>query len=198
MRDLPPWRVDASEVIIDRPWLRIRRERVTLARGTSMDEFHVIESPSWAATVALTADGRAVMVAQYRHGAVGTSLELAAGVIDPSEDPLTCAQRELREETGYVSDEWTPLFTVNTEPARHTSRASFFVATNARTDGAPRPEETEDIEVRLVPAKELVQLAIDGGIRHGVHVGAILAAAARGFLPGLATEVAVPGKGAGR
>jgi ADP-ribose pyrophosphatase len=183
VRTLPPWRVDSTEVIIDRPWLRVRQERVTLARGTSIDEFHVIEAPSWAATLALTTDGQAVVVAQYRHGAAATSIELPAGVIDPSEDPAAAARRELLEETGYVSDEWSHLITVDTEPARHTSRAWFFVALNARRSGAQRQEETEDIEVRLVPVAEMVELALNGGVRHGVHVGAVLAAAARGLLP---------------
>ncbi len=181
--DLPPWRVDASEVIIDRPWLRVRQERVTLARGASIEEFHVIESPSWAATLALTADGDAVVVAQYRHGASGTSVELPAGVIDVDEEPLAAARRELLEETGYVSDAWEHLLTVDTEPARHTSRAWFYFAKNARRSGAPRQDETEDLEVRLLPAGDLVRSALHGGVRHGVHVGAILAAAARGLLP---------------
>lgn len=183
MRNLPPWRVDTSEVIIDRPWLRVRQERVTLARGTSMNEFHVIESPSWAAALALTADGQAVVVAQYRHGAGATSVELPAGVIDPTEDPATAARRELLEETGYVAETWQHLLTVDTEPARHTSRAHFYVALGARRAGDQRQEETEDIEVLSVPAADLVEMALNGGVRHGVHVGAILTAAARGLLP---------------
>ena len=125
-------------------------------------------------------------------------LEIPGGMIDPGEDPAVAAARELLEETGYVSDDWEPLLTVNTEPARHTSRASFFVAANARPEGPPRQEETEDIEVCLVPAKDLVQLALDGRIRHGVHVGAILAAAARGFLPWPANAQSMRGEGVGR
>lgn len=193
--NLPPWRVDSSEIIIDRPWLRVRQERVTLARGTSIAEFHVIESPSWAAALALTADGQAVIVAQYRHGARGTSVELPAGVIDPSEEPLAAARRELLEETGYESDEWEHLLTVNTEPSRHTSQAWFFVAKNARRAGAPRQEATEDIEVRTVTFAQLVSLALDGGVRHGVHVGAILTAAARGLLPVSLPSGSPPGSG---
>lgn len=178
-----PWRVEASAVIVDRRWLRVHEQRIALPSGHRIDEFHLIEGPSWAAALAIDDDGGVVVVEQYRHGAQGPSLELPAGVIEPGEDPGDAARRELREETGYEAARWEPLLAIHTEPARHTTRAHFYVGRGARRIDDQRLDDAEDIAVRVVPAAELVQLALTGGVLHGVHVGAILAAAARGLLP---------------
>jgi 8-oxo-dGTP pyrophosphatase MutT (NUDIX family) len=177
-----PWRVEASELIVDRTWLRIHEQRIALPSGGHIDEFHLIEGPSWAAALALTDDDRVVVVEQYRHGLGGPSVELPAGVLEAGEDPFEGARRELREETGYEADDWRPLLAVSTEPARHTTRAHFYFARGARRAGDQRLDPSEEIATRAVPAAELVRLALEGGVVHGVHVAAILAASSRGWL----------------
>lgn len=177
-----PWRVETSELIVDRTWLRVHQQRIALPSGGRIDEFHLIEGPSWAAALAVTPEGHVVVVEQYRHGIGGPSLELPAGVLDRGEDALDGARRELREETGYEADDWRLLVAVSPEPARHTTRAHFYLASGARRVGAQRLDPSEDIAVRTVPGPELVRLALEGGVVHGVHVAAILAAAARGWL----------------
>ncbi|MEB2322440.1 MAG: NUDIX hydrolase [Sorangiineae bacterium] len=175
------WRVLDSRVILERPWLRVREERIALPSGVELDEFHVVEGVDWVGVLALTAEGDAVLVEQYRHGLGGTSRELPAGVIDPGESPLGAAQRELREETGFAAADWAPLLTVHTEPSRHTSRAHFYVARGARPVGPPAPEAAEEIAVLVQPAALLLDDIASGRIQHGVHVGAILLAARRGL-----------------
>jgi 8-oxo-dGTP pyrophosphatase MutT (NUDIX family) len=177
-----PWEVLSSRLLLERRWLKIRALHVRLANGHELDEFHLLESPEWASVVAVTADSRVVMVRQYRHGAGRSSLELPAGVIDGEEQPLCAAQRELEEETGFVAREWHPLMAVNPEPARHRTRAHFFVALGAEPKGTSRLEPAEVLGVELLPQTELMQRFEAGDIVHGVHVGAILLAARRGFI----------------
>lgn len=181
---LRPWEVLTTEVVLSRRWIEIRQDRVRLASGHEIDEFHVVHGPSWAAVLCLTAESEVVLVRQYRHGIAADSLELPAGVIDRDESPLSAAQRELREETGYVADTWTPIAAVATEPSRHTVVAHFFFAGNARTSGGRALDASEEIETVHVPAKDLVGMVERGEIVHGVHVGAILLAARRGLIPG--------------
>lgn len=175
---------------MDRRWLRVHEQRIALPSGRHIDEFHLIEGPSWASALAITDAGDVVVVEQYRHGAGRPSLELPAGVIDPGEDPGDAARRELREETGFEAPRWEPLLSVHTEPARHTTWAHFHVGRGARQVDVQRLDDAEDIAVRTVPGPELVRLALTGGVLHGVHVAAILTAAARGLL-------GAPGPGGG-
>jgi 8-oxo-dGTP pyrophosphatase MutT (NUDIX family) len=176
------WKVLTTQTVFERPWLKIRQERVRLAHGAEIEEFHVIESTDWTGIVALTDRRKLVLVEQYRHGISRVGLELPAGIIEPGETPRVAAERELLEETGYHAPEWQPLITVATEPSRHTSRAHFFVARGAECVAKPSPEPSEDIRVTLLEPEELLRTIGSERFTHGVHIAAVLLAARLGHL----------------
>jgi 8-oxo-dGTP pyrophosphatase MutT (NUDIX family) len=169
-------------MLVSERWLELSEQRVQVANGNVIERFHLIKSPDWASVVCVTSASELVLVRQYRHGIAQPSLELPAGVIEAHETPEQAARRELLEETGFESDDWAHIQSVATEPARHTTRAHFYCARHARRLQAPRLEATEVLDTVLVPLSELERLATDGSIVHGVHVGALLAAAARGLV----------------
>ncbi|MEZ4222167.1 MAG: NUDIX hydrolase [Polyangiaceae bacterium] len=175
------WKVLDERTLLERKWLTITEQHVELPRDVKM-EFHLVSSPDWTSVLALTAERQVVIVEQYRHALGGVSRELPAGVIDPGESPLQAAQRELKEETGYSATDWRVLQVVRTEPVRHTNSAHFFFAADARRTQEPTPMEDETIQVRLLDVGELLRWVDDGRIVHGVHVGAILLAARRGWI----------------
>ncbi|HMA94956.1 MAG TPA: NUDIX hydrolase [Polyangiaceae bacterium] len=177
-----PWVVLEDRILVDQHWMRLHEQKVQLANGTTISNFHLLETPSWVAVVPLTEDGEVVMVRQYRHGLGRASLELPAGVIDPGESPSIAAKRELLEETGYCADTLLPLVELSPEPHRSTHRAHFFVAPNVRFSGRSNPDPSEVLEVSLRTKAELVNDALNGGIDHAAHVAAILTAHARGLL----------------
>jgi ADP-ribose pyrophosphatase len=86
-------------------FLHVRRDDVRLPDGTSATREYIVH-PGAVAVVALLDDGRVVLVRQYRYPLGKVLLELPAGKRDPGESTLTCAMRELREETGYTAREW--------------------------------------------------------------------------------------------
>jgi 8-oxo-dGTP pyrophosphatase MutT (NUDIX family) len=169
--------------VLERRWLTVSEERVLLANGTIIDEFHVLQTPPWAAVIALTTDAHLVFVEQYRHGLGTTSLELPSGVIDEGERPIEAVARELREETGFAALHFRPLVELAPEPSRSTCRAHFFVAENAYWAGCAQPESSEVIRVRLLSIEAALQCIESGSLVHAAHVGAILLAERRGLLP---------------
>ena len=182
MRVIRAWQVLASEYLVRRPWLSLRQDRVRMGNGTTIDEFHVLEVPTWACVCCIAEDGQLVLIRQYRHGIGQLTLELPAGVIEPNETPLAGAQRELFEETGYTSSDWSALATFAPEPARHTHLAHCFVARGAKRTSQPSLDEFEDLVVETFRASELMQLIETGAISHAVHVAALLLAKQRGML----------------
>lgn len=174
------WQVEAETVVLDDRYLKLSTQQVRLPNGARIDDFHVIESPDWAATIAITDDGQLVLVEQYRHAHGGLSVELPAGVIEAGEAPLEAAARELTEETGYVASGVRPLWTIRPEPARHRQWAHFGIAHGVRKAGAARPEETEDLRVVLWPVSDLQRLLET--MVHGLHVAALLLASQSGLL----------------
>jgi len=179
---MKPWSVKESRKVVDRRWLTVHEQRISLPHGGEIDEFHLIEAPDWVAVLALTEEGEVVFVDQYRHGAERVSRELPAGVIDHGETPEQAARRELSEETGFSADHFEPLLFVNTEPSRHTNRASFFFAKGARHLSEQKMDPSENIAVVLLDPRDILAAIERGEIIHGVHVGALLLAARRGLI----------------
>lgn len=176
------WTTLASRDLLRRWWITLREDRVQLPNGHVLDEYHVAEYPDWACTLALTGDGEAVLVEQYRYGIDEVLLELPAGAIDDGETPEAAARRELREETGYAAGDLQPLGRLAVEPGRHTNYGHLFVARDVQRVGKPRLDVSEDIRVRCVPAADLPALVEAGRIAHGVHAAAVFWALHKGLV----------------
>jgi 8-oxo-dGTP pyrophosphatase MutT (NUDIX family) len=135
-------------------------------------EFSVVEAPDWINIIPLTADRQVVMVRQYRVGIEDFTLEIPGGMCDPGEDPRTAACREMREESGYDSDDVVPLGWVHPNPAVQTNRCHTFLARNARQVANPDPDPDEILEVTTVPLDDVPGLIADGTISHALVIAA--------------------------
>jgi len=169
----PDWRVTDSSYAIDTQYLRLRKDRIELADGTVIDDYYVRESRGFVIVFALTADGRVVLVHQYKHGISQTLLELPAGAIDPGETPEACAARELAEETGYRGSPPELVRSFIIEPTNSNSIGHLFVIRDAEERQAQQLDVTEKIDVRLVTLPELREMVRDGTIDSVSHVASI-------------------------
>lgn len=153
-----PFKVLSSEYLSRRPWFTVRRERVELPSGAVVPEWYVFEFPDWVNVIAITREGRFVMISQYRHGLGETRYELVAGTCEEGETAEQSARRELLEETGYGGGEWRQFMTTSANPTNHNNRIYTFLAIGVEPQQEQHTEPTEDIEVHLFSADEVEEL----------------------------------------
>src|SRR6201996_7621465 len=103
MSDLS-WKTCSSTYLHKGPWATLRSDKCEMPDGRIVDTYYVLEYPNWVNAVAITEEGKVLMVRQYRHAAGIVSLEIPGGVIDGDEAPEAAMRRELLEETGYQFD----------------------------------------------------------------------------------------------
>lgn len=132
----------------------------------------IVEKSGAVAIVALKEDGRAVMVRQYRIAADEELLEIPAGLMEPGEEPLECAKRELEEETGYRAKKWT-LLTEFYPSAGFCSEYVYLYLAEDLTPGKTHPDETESIEVLEYDLESLYGMIETGEIHDGKTVAGI-------------------------
>ena len=99
-----PWRVLERRYLDRSPWHTVRTDRVQLPTGVVVPDWYVFEFLDWVEILAITKEGKFVIISQYRHGLGETRYELPAGSCDEGETPLESAKRELFEETGIKAD----------------------------------------------------------------------------------------------
>ncbi len=174
MRD-DAWRVTASSYAIDTRFLRLRKDSIELPDGTLIEDYYVRESRGFAIVFAMTPDERVVLVRQYKHGIGRVLLELPAGSIDPGEEALHAATRELAEETGYEASSVEYVRGFVADPTNSNTIAHLFLARGARRTCEQNLDVTEAIDVELASFDELRAMVRDGTIDCMPHVAAIYA-----------------------
>ncbi len=116
---------------------------------------------------------RVLLERQYRHAATDYLWELPAGRIDPGEQELKAAQRELLEETGYTASKWRRILKFYASPGFVAETMAVYLATGLRK-GRAQPEDDEVIYKRLVPLPAAVRMVIRGTIQDAKTISSVL------------------------
>lgn len=166
------WKVLDSERLMSTRVFSIRKDESVSPLTGDEHEFFVIEAPDWINVVALTQDDEVLLIEQYRHGTQSVTLEIPGGMVDPGEEPLDTAKRELLEETGYAGDKWVLIGEVQPNPAIQNNRCFTFLATNCAKVKEPEFDTTEYIVTSKKPSGEIPKLVSEGRIKHSLVVAA--------------------------
>ncbi|MGB3330268.1 MAG: NUDIX hydrolase [Thermomicrobiales bacterium] len=140
--------------------LHVRVDAVRLPSG-AMSAREIVEHPGSAVVLPLTAEREVLMIRQYRHAFGRYLLELPAGLVDPGEDAIATAGRELIEETGYAATALRHLTTVLASPGYTQERSALVLATGCHAV-AHAADEDEPIDVLRVPLADLGALLEPG------------------------------------
>jgi len=118
-------------------------------------------------------DPRILLIRQFRHAADDSLWEIPAGTLDPGEDPVDCAERELEEEAGVEADDLLLLSTIHTTPGFTDERIHLFVAIGL-TPGTAAHESDEFLEVHTLRWSEVGRMIRDGRIRDAKTLAALM------------------------
>ncbi len=174
------WRVLESRQVIKDQWLSLRADKCQLPNGLVLEPCYVMEYRAWVNVVALTKNQEVVLVKQFRHGIQKTLLELPGGTTDPEDaSPLAAIKRELLEETGFTGDTFTETGRLCPNPATHNNFLHSFLALDVDQVDKPRPDDTEQIDVVLLPLEKVNEIASKGELLHALHVSSLFLALAR-------------------
>jgi ADP-ribose pyrophosphatase len=153
-------------------WYSVRQDQLRTGDGKELT-YTFIEKPEAVWIVPVTAEGRLVLIEQYRYAIDGWCLEVPAGNIEPGTDALAMAARELREEIGGTAERILPVTDFYTMNGIGNEIARVFLALGVNL-GEPQRETTEYITLRDVPVEEALRLARVGEIKDGPSALAIL------------------------
>lgn len=185
------WKEIRTEHLVQDEWIDFRRSAYRFPDGTVFEPFYSYSRRDYVVIVASDEEGNYICVRQFRQGIKEVTTEFPAGGIERSdgaeyrtgrslqtacEDALAAARRELLEETGYVSDNWSHLITVPSNATIADNYAYVFAAENCRRAGGQHLDETEFLNVRKHSSSEIEKLIKNGGFQQAVHIMAWLLA----------------------
>ncbi|MCR5227760.1 MAG: NUDIX hydrolase [Eubacterium sp.] len=181
------WEEVSTEHIVQDEWIDFRKTAYRFPDGKIFEPFYTYSRRDYVVIVASDEDGKYLCVRQFRQGIREVTTEFPAGGIEradgkqygdrvptSSEDALAAAKRELSEETGYESDEWTHLITIPSNATIADNLAHIYLARNCKKMSGQNLDEMEFLNVEKYSADEIEQMISEGNFKQAMHVMAWL------------------------
>jgi ADP-ribose pyrophosphatase len=175
---MPPkrWKTLSSRLIYENPWTKVREDIAALPNGKTTI-YGVIECADCVGVLPFLDDEHVVMVRQYRY-VFGENhrWEMPTGAVKPGESLEEAACREMREEVGYDAQELQLVSTYFTSKSIMHEIGHLFIG-RGLTQVQALPDETEFLEVAVLPFEQVLQMVVESEIRDSMTVIAVLHAA---------------------
>lgn len=167
------WPKVTSDYLGDYYIFRLRQDVSISPRTGRSHRFYILDAPDWVNVIPLTPEGEVIFVQQYRHGDESITLEIPAGMCDGRDgSALAAAQRELREETGYVAGQVVHLGSAAPNPAFLNNRCHSYLALDIQQIEPPQLDGSEDITLVTLPLARVREMIASGQITHSLTIAA--------------------------
>ncbi len=165
------WKLLESTYLHKEPWLTLRIDKCQAPDGRIIEPYYVLEYPDWVNAMAMTEDGKVILIRQYRHALGRTLIEIPGGVMDDTdESPEVAIRRELLEETGYAFTHLYTLGAVSANPSTTTNLTHMFLATGGKKVQEQQLDHNEEIEVMPVTLEEVERMLQEREFLQSLHV----------------------------
>ncbi len=157
------WKTHSSETILTSgKWLKVEDRTVETPAGQIIEHWPWVTTPDYVNILAVTPDKHYLVFRQGKYGLDGETLAPVGGYIEPGENPLQAAQRELAEETGYASDSWLLLGCFLVDPNRGMASGNLYLARDVYPAERKPSDELEEQELLLLSRSELTDALLAG------------------------------------
>jgi ADP-ribose pyrophosphatase len=170
----------SSEQVFRGALLDVRRDSVRLPDGNTGTREYIVH-PGAVMVIPIFENGDLLVEHQFRYPIGRVMIEFPAGKLDPGEEALTAAKRELQEETGYTATHWQHLHTHHPLIAYSTERIEFYVA-KGLTSGPHSLDAGEFLRVERISTAQLLAHFDAGRITDGKTVAGLFVALRRGLI----------------
>lgn len=142
---------------------------------TFTHDFYILETKDWVNIIPITSNNEIILVNQFRHGSNCFSLELPGGIVDFTGEGkfLQAAKAELRQETGYTTEQWEYLGKVSGNPALFNNWCEFYIAHNVSKTEELELDREEFLNTEIYPIKQIPELILQNKIIHPMMVAAL-------------------------
>ena len=167
-----PWKTEATRLVYENAWIRVREDQVIRPDGNP-GIYGVVEYHPCVGVLPIDADGNIHLVGQHRYPLDNYSWEIPEGGCHPNEAPEAAAQRELKEELGLKARKFERLITSHLSNSVSNEIAHIFLATELSQHEA-EPEGTEQLERQIVSFAKALEMVRTGEITDSMSQIAIL------------------------
>ena len=160
---MKPWNTLSRTTILDHSkWLRVESHSIELPDGRVISDWPWIVSPDYVNIAVLTEDGKFLCFRQTKYAVQGVALAPVGGYLEPGENPMDCARRELAEETGCEAIRWQNLGTYPADGNHGAGNAHLFLAAGARRTADVRSDDLEEQEIVLLSREDVIKALAAG------------------------------------
>ena len=163
------WKTLSSEYLTDFIYFTSRKDKCETPEGKIVEEYYVVEMGLTVVALGITEENEAILVKQYRHPIGQTLLELPGGFADGNEAPEKAVAREFLEETGYVFSHFQYVGEVAANPGVLNNYTKLYLATGGKKVAHQVLDHNEEIEVILVPLKEVKEMLLQNKFVQALH-----------------------------